>query len=250
VLSLFTGAISGLNGRKGVYYTEIYTNRDSVSMTAEVPLDVLQACGVPSYDVLAARERHPHIARLIQGATPREYQAHLIPWGGVADPDCLYGYGVLLTGDAGKFMTTEGVGSWPAMASGAAAARTVLHACEKGDFSRATLAIYLDLLDEEGMIETQREAREGWEAEKRQREIAAERPEHLIHIARRYFADWMPEEATEEYAHSLWGEVYHNLIKPLTPWYLRWPLGLAAWLDTLGWRRRSRQASRHGTKEP
>jgi electron transfer flavoprotein-quinone oxidoreductase len=242
ILSLFTGVVSGPNGHKGVYYTEMYTNQDSISMTAEVPLDVLQACGVPSYDVLAARERHPHIARLIQGAALREYQAHLIPWGGVADLDRLYGDGVLLAGDAGKFMTTEGVGSWPAMASGAAAARTVEYACEKGDFSRATLAVYLDLLDEEGMIETQREAHEEWEEQKQRREIEAQRPEHLIRIARRYL-DWAPGEVEGKYAsdaaypHSLWGEAYHSLVKPLVPWYIRWPLGLAAWIDTLGWRR-------------
>jgi len=246
VLSLFTGTISGPNGHKGIYYTEMYTNRASVSMTTEVPLNVLQACGVPNYDVLAARERHPYIARLIQGATLREYQAHLIPWGGVADLDCLYGDGVLLAGDAGKFTTTEGVGSWPAMASGVAAARTVKYALEegKGDFSRATLAVYLDLLDEEGMVETQREAHEEWEERKRQRQIEAQRPDHLLRIARRYFEDWISEET--EYPHSLWSEAYHSLIKPLAPWYVRWPLGLAAWVDTLRWRRQQtrRQADR------
>jgi electron transfer flavoprotein-quinone oxidoreductase len=236
VLSLFTGTISGSDGYKGTYYTEMYTNLDSLSLTTEAPLSVLQACGVPNYDVLAARERHPHIARLIQGATLREYQAHLIPCGGVADLGCLYGDGLLLAGDAGKFTTTEGVGSWPAMASGAAAARAVKHACEKGDFSRATLAVYQDFLDEEGLVKTQRQAREEWEERKRQREIAAQRPEHLIRIVRRYFEDWMPKETEEEYPYSLWGEVYHSLVKPLAPWYVRWPLGFAAWIDTIRWR--------------
>jgi len=250
VLSLFTGTVSGPNGHEGVYYTEMYTNRDSVSMTTEVPLDILQACGVPTYDVLAARERHPYIARLIQGATLREYQAHLFPWGGVADLDCLYGDGVLLAGDAGRFTTTEGVGSWPAMASGAAAARTVKYACEKGDFSKSTLSVYLDLLDEERMIKTQLEAHDEWNEGKRQREIEAQRPTHLLRIARRYFEDWTLEETEAEYPYSLWGEVYHNLVKPLIPWYLRWPLGLAAWIDTLGWRRQSRRASRSASKEP
>jgi electron transfer flavoprotein-quinone oxidoreductase len=235
VLSLFTGTISGPNGYKGTYYTEMYTNLDSISLTTEVPLDVLRACGVPTYDVLAARERHPYIARLIQGATLREYQAHLIPWGGVADLGCLYGDGVLLAGDAGRFTTEEGVGSWLAMASGAAAARTVKHACETGDFSQATLVVYRDFLDEEGMVKTQQEAREEWEERSQQRQIEAQRPEHLIRIARRYFEDWISEET--EYPYSLWVEAYHSLVKPLAPWYIRWPLGLAAWADTLRWRR-------------
>jgi electron transfer flavoprotein-quinone oxidoreductase len=237
VLSLFTGTIAGPDGYKGTYYTEMYTNLDSLSLTTEAPLNVLQACGVPNYDVLAARERHPHIARLIQGATLREYQAHLIPWGGVADLGCLYGDGLLLAGDAGKFTTTGGVGSWPAMASGAAAARAVEHACEKGDFSRATLAVYQDLLDEEGLVKTQRQAREEWEEDKRQREIVAQRPEHLFRIARRYYEDWMLKETEETYPYSLWGEIYHSLVKPLAPWYVRWPLGFTAWIDTIRWRR-------------
>jgi flavin-dependent dehydrogenase len=227
----------------------MYTNLDSLSLTTEVPLDVLQACGVPNYDVLAARERHPYIARLIQGAALREYQAHLIPWGGVADLDCLYGDGVLLAGDAGKFMTTEGVGSWPAMASGAAAARAVKYACEKGDFSRTALAVYRGFLDEEGMVETQREAREEWEERKRQREIVAQRPDHLLRIARRYFEDWMPEETEKEYPYSLWGEAYHSLVKPLAPWCVRWPLESVVWIDTLRWRRKRSRALHSAPKE-
>ncbi|MGD9099863.1 MAG: FAD-dependent oxidoreductase [Anaerolineae bacterium] len=236
LLSLYTGAVTGPGGNKGVYYTELYTNRDSLSMTVEAPLDVLRACGVPLYDVLAAREQHPHIAHLIQGATLREYQAHLIPWGGVADLSCLYGEGVFLAGDAGRFTNKDGVGSWPAMASGVAAARTVKHACEKGDFSQATLAAYRDFLDEEGLLETQREAREEWEYDVQRREVMAQYPERLLHVARRYTRAWMMEQE-EQHPHSLWGEIYYSLVKPLAPWYARWALGLAAWVDTRFWRR-------------
>jgi electron transfer flavoprotein-quinone oxidoreductase len=247
VISLFTGLLSGPNGYKGVYYTELYTNLDSLSLTVEVPLDVLQACGVPNCEVLAARERHPYIARLIQGATLREYQAHLIPWGSVPDLGYLYGDGVLLAGDAGRFVTSEGVGSWPAMASGAAAGRAVKHACEKGDFSRATLAVYQDLLGEEGLIETQREARESWMYDQKHREILAQRPDHLLRIAKRYFYELKKEQfrssdvEQEEQRYSLWGEAYHSLVKPLAPWYARWPLGLAAWVNTRRWRRQKGQ---------
>jgi electron transfer flavoprotein-quinone oxidoreductase len=254
VLSLFTGSVSGPSGNKSVYYTELYTNQDSLSLTSEVPLDVLQACGVPAYDVMTARERHPYIARLIQGATLREYQAHLIPWGGVPDLDCLYGDGVLLAGDAGKFVNSDGVGSWPAMASGVAAARTVKHACERSDFSNGcslsadALAVYRDFMDEEGLIETQREARESWLYEQKHCEVLSQRPDHLLHIARRYFSRWEEGERfdslcaeREEHRHSLWGEAYHHLVKPLVPWYVRWIPGLAVGIDTLRWRRQQAQ---------
>jgi electron transfer flavoprotein-quinone oxidoreductase len=248
VLCLFVGAISGPGSYQGAYYTELYTNLDSLSLTVEVPLDVLQACGVPGYEVMAARERNPAIARLIQGATLREYQAHLIPYGGVPDLSCLYGDGVLLAGDAGKFTTSDGVGSWPAMASGAAAARAVRHACQKGDFSRAGLAVYADFLSDEGLLATQRAARESWLYDREHREVLARRPGHLVRIARRYFDQKEREQfgsasvEGEEHRFSLWGDVYHSLVRPVAPWYVRWALDLAAWVDTRRWRRRQARA--------
>ena len=242
ILSLFIGVVSGVDGREGVYYTELYTNRDSLSLTTEARLDTLQACGVPTYEVMAERERHPHIARLIQSATLREYQAHLIPYGGVGDLGCLYGDGVLLVGDAGKFTTHEGVGSWPAMASGAAAARAVKQACDKDDPSRSTLSVYLDLLDEEGLVHTQREARNEWAPLNARRRVLDQRPEQIVHLARRYFDDRRISQDGHPY--SMWGEAYHNLIKPAVPWYARGPLDLVTWIDTLRWRRQKTRAKR------
>jgi flavin-dependent dehydrogenase len=241
-LSLFAGLVSGPTGNQAVYYTEIYTNRDSLSMTSEVRLDALALCGVPVYEVLEARKRHPYIARLIQGAALREYQAHLIPWGGVSDFGCLYGDGVLLAGDAGKFTTATGVGSWTAMASGVAAARTVKYACERGDFSKATLAVYEGFLDQEGLIATQQEARREWKQETDVFDLAVQYSDPLLRIAGRYLDRWEPEPIGQPY--SLWGEAYYNLVKPLAPWYLGWLLGLVTWFDTRRWRRR--QAARHG----
>jgi electron transfer flavoprotein-quinone oxidoreductase len=240
ILNLFIGQVSDADGRPGVYYTELYTNQDSLSLTSEARLDTLQDCGVPVYEVMAARERHPYIACLIEGSTLREYQAHLIPYGGVDDLGQLYGAGVLLAGDAGKFTTEQGVGSWPAMASGKAAARTVKHACDRGDFSRDTLSVYVGLLDEEGLVDTQREARKEWSTQPKRRRILDRRPEQVVELARCYFQTWRVQQDIHSY--SLWGEAYHTLIKPLLPWYLRWSLGLVVWVDTLR-RRRQREGS-------
>lgn len=244
-LNLFAGVVHGANGGKGIYYSELYTNRDSLSLTAEVPLDVSLTCQVPNYEVLEARERHPYIATMIRGATLREYQAHLIPWSGVSDFGQLYDNGVLLAGDAGRFTTSEGVGSWPSMASGAAAARTVKHACERGDFSRSTLAAYPAFLDEEGMVERTRETHRSWEYNVAHRQFRAHEAETLVRIARRYsrvelreFGVPFPEQ--ESYAHSIWGQIYHELVKPQSPWYIRWVLRPAVWLDTLRWQQRRR----------
>lgn len=235
LISLYYGVVTGPTGKNGIYHTELYTNRDSLSMTVEVRLDVLRACGMPVYEVLDARERHPYIARLTDGATLREYQAHLIPWGGVADLGSLYGDGVLLAGDAGKFTTKEGIGSWPAMASGAAAARAVERACEQGDFSKATMAVYLKFLEEEGLVDTQQVARQEWETDPWHSGMLAQYPGRVFDLAGRYFDEWVMGQG--DHAHSLWAEAYHNLVKPLAPWYVRWPLGVAASIDTYRWRK-------------
>ena len=66
-----------------------------------------------------------------------------------------------------------------------------------------------------------------------------EAPEHVFHIARRLLEEYGVEE--REYRHSLWGEAYHNLIKPITPWYARPPLDLATWADGLAWKRKQRR---------
>ncbi len=81
ILSLYFGSVTGPSGSKGLYYSEMYTNLDSLSLTVEAPLDVVFSCGVPVYDVLAAREAHPYISGLIQSAALREYQAHFDPEG-------------------------------------------------------------------------------------------------------------------------------------------------------------------------
>lgn len=240
VLNLFIGLVSGADRRQEVYFTELYTNQNSLSLTTEVRLDTLQQCGVPAYEAMAARERHPYVARLVEGSTLREYQAHLIPWGGVKDLSDLYADGVLLTGDAGKFTTEQGVGSWPAMASGKAAAQTVRRACERGDFSEDSLSAYVDYLDEEGLVETQRQARTEWSAQPKRRRTLDRRPEQIVALARRYFQRWRVKQ--DDHPYSLWGQAYHSLIKPLVPWYLRWSLDLAVWIDTLGWRRQQRRS--------
>jgi hypothetical protein len=104
-----------------------------------------------------------------------------------------------------------------------------------GDFSEATLAVYRSFLEESGLGEVQRESRHAWSEELRRSDVRLEVPDRLFHLTRRWLEDFGTED--KEYSHSLWGEAYYNLIKPLAPWYARLPLGLAAWADTLGWRR-------------
>jgi electron transfer flavoprotein-quinone oxidoreductase len=245
VNSRYDGLVKGPNGVSGLYYSEMYTMRDALTLSVSADLSAQEACGVPVYKVLEQRERHPYIARLLRGAELREYQAHLIPRGGIGDLKRLYGDGVLLAGDAGKFNTAIGVGSWPAMASGAAAAQAVEYALEKGDFSRRTLGAYLDLLDEEEMLEAQREAAEIHAFKLEKRAVYDRYAEQLVRIARRYFGEWRPQSG-DGHGRSILDDAFRNLVKPLAPWHLRLPLGIVAWLDTLRYRWEQVKAGRRG----
>jgi flavin-dependent dehydrogenase len=164
----------------------------------------------------------------------------------VGDLKRLYGDGVLLAGDAGKFVTVEGAGSYTAMASGVAAALTVRHALENGDFSRHTLREYLSLLGEEGLLEVQSDAQEKHVALMQNLSVYNRQPEHVVGVARRSLERWKPHFG--QYPVSIVDDVYRSLIKPVTPWYGRILLGLATRLDGLHYRKVRARSSRGSTR--
>ena len=80
-----------------------------------------------AYALLERFKAQPQVQRLIDGASPREYAAHLIPEGGYHGMPKLYGNGVLVAGDAAGMVNavfTEGANL--ALLSGKMAAQTVL----------------------------------------------------------------------------------------------------------------------------
>src|SRR5665811_520843 len=125
----------------------IYTNRDTVSIGVGVILkDMVDQAG-EAYALLERFKAQPQVRRLIQGASPREYAAHLIPEGGYRGMPKLYGNGVLVVGDAAGMVNaafTEGANL--ALLSGRMAAQTVLKARDCGSFEALTLSHYGELL--------------------------------------------------------------------------------------------------------
>jgi electron transfer flavoprotein-quinone oxidoreductase len=125
----------------------IYTNRDTVSIGVGVILkDMVDRSGA-AYALLERFKAQPQVRRLIAGAGPREYAAHLIPEGGYRGMPTLYGDGVLVVGDAAGMVNaahTEGANL--ALLSGRMAAQTVLRARDFGSFDAGTLGHYQDLL--------------------------------------------------------------------------------------------------------
>ncbi len=142
---LFVGDCS--NGMQGGGF--LYTNKSSISLGLVINAGELRRCRVKLCDIMEDFKSNPHIAPLIEGGEVAEYSAHLVPEAGLAMMPQLYGDGMLVAGDAAGFVLNLGYtvrGMDFAVASGEAAARTVIEAKARNDFSRQGLSRYMDLL--------------------------------------------------------------------------------------------------------
>ncbi len=146
----FVGIAGGLRG--GGF---LYTNLETVSAGLIVHLDSLRDSGKTPYDLLNDFLGHPEVARLLKGAVPLEYSAHLIPEGGFAGIPRLFTDGIMVAGDAAGLCYTNGInleGINLAMASGALAAETAVAALEAGNYSARALSAYQKKLEESFVI--------------------------------------------------------------------------------------------------
>jgi electron transfer flavoprotein-quinone oxidoreductase len=128
----------------------IYTNRDSLSIGVVVQLDSLSQEKVKANDLLERFKQHPEIAPYLRGGKLVEYSAHLIPAAGKAMVPKLYGDGILVAGDAAALTLVTGLaleGANLAVASGIAAAETVIAAKQSKNFTASSLASYQDKLE-------------------------------------------------------------------------------------------------------
>jgi electron transfer flavoprotein-quinone oxidoreductase len=96
-------------------------------------------------------KQRPEIKGLIAGGETIEYSAHVIPEAGMDGIGRLYGDGILVAGDAAGLALNTGItvrGMEFAIASGVMAARAIITATGKKDFSSQSLAEYEKLLKE------------------------------------------------------------------------------------------------------
>jgi electron transfer flavoprotein-quinone oxidoreductase len=127
----------------------IYTNKESLSVGVVVQLNKLVEKKVIANDLLEDFKRHPEVERLLADGQLVEYSAHLVPVGGKAMIPTLYTDGMLVAGDAAGLTLSTGLvleGANFAIASGKAAAETVIRAKKIDNFSKKTLASYPELL--------------------------------------------------------------------------------------------------------
>ena len=96
------------------------------------------------HDKLQLMKTNPLFASWLKGGKCVEWGAKTIPEGGWhARPERLYGNGILILGDSAGFVNMTSLkGIHYAMASGIFAAETLLHAFQKGDFSKDSLKKY------------------------------------------------------------------------------------------------------------
>ncbi|MGD2246626.1 MAG: FAD-dependent oxidoreductase [Candidatus Aminicenantes bacterium] len=127
----------------------IYTNTESLSVGVVVQLSALAEKKIEANTILEEFKTHPEVAQYLSDGKLAEYSAHLIPSSGKAMMPKLCTDGLLVAGDAAALCLVTGLnleGSNFAVASGLAAAETVIKAKKKGDYSKKTLSAYSNLL--------------------------------------------------------------------------------------------------------
>lgn len=169
-------------------YAFMYTNKESIALGIGCALDDFQRTNAKPYEMLEELKRHPLIRRYIQGATPLEYSAHLIPEGGYNSMPPLYTDGMLIAGDAAQMINpTHREGSNLAMAAGKMAAETVLQAKRRGDFSAKFLSLYRKKLEESFVLIDMEDHKDIEDKVRENRDIMTVYPRLLNEAAHEYF---------------------------------------------------------------
>lgn len=181
-LEIFGESTQGLLG-----YGFIYTNKETISLGTGALLEDLITTGINVNDMLDRFKQHPAIAPMIAGGETVEYSAHLIPEGGYNRMPQVYADGVVVVGDAAGFvnpLNREGVNL--AMLSGRLAAKAIVEATAREDFSAATLSRYRELLDESIVIQDLYKIRNVTDFAHGRDHLLTEYPELLSRMAREY----------------------------------------------------------------
>jgi len=176
-------------------YAFMYTNKETIALGLGCALDDFQRTNIKPYDLLEQLKHHPLVRRYIQGATPLEYSAHLIPEGGynVMPPLCTDG--MLLAGDAAQMINpTHREGSNLAMAAGRMAGETVIEAKKKGNFSSKALSLYRKKLEESFVLIDMEDHKDIEDKVRENREILTVYPRLFNEAAHEYFlVDGLPK---------------------------------------------------------
>lgn len=148
---MFAGACT--QGKVGGGF--IYTNRSSLSLGVVCNLSALNDAKQSLPQLMESFRQHPVIAPIIKNSERLEYSAHLIPEEITHKPRSVYGAGYLLVGDTAGYCVNTGYtvrGMDLAILSAQAAAKTIISAWQKQDFSPSSLSEYHAALKETSLL--------------------------------------------------------------------------------------------------
>lgn len=128
--------VSGAIGKGG-----LFTNKDSLSLMVGLYLNQIIEKRLNPTALMERFKEHPLVKRLIDGAKPIEFQAHILPKGGYEQIPKLSAPGVMVAGDA-AMMISGRRGTDLAMLTGKYAGETAAQAKSVGDFSEKILTAY------------------------------------------------------------------------------------------------------------
>lgn len=199
----------------------IYTNKESLSIGVVVQLSALVEHKVRANDLLNEFKQHPAVAHFLADGKLVEYSAHLIPVSGIDMMPTLYTDGLLVAGDAAAFVLGTGLileGANFAIASGIAAAETIIRTKEQGDFSAKSLSLYRELLEHNFVLKDLKTYRKAHHFLANPR-IYSTYPELMCDMAERIFMnDGTPREKTWQVVRKSmkgkisWGQLTRDMI--------------------------------------
>ncbi|MDD9150084.1 FAD-dependent oxidoreductase [Sporolactobacillus sp. CQH2019] len=129
----------------------LYTNRESLSVGLVLSLQHIGENNKTVEEMFTNFVSHPEIAPLIKDGKLLERSGHMVPEAGLSMVSTLFGDGFLICGDAAGFCLNIGYmvrGMDLAIASGELAAKAVIKAKEKEDYTASSLKVYKTLLDD------------------------------------------------------------------------------------------------------
>ncbi|HZJ84594.1 MAG TPA: FAD-dependent oxidoreductase [Syntrophomonadaceae bacterium] len=144
---LFAGSVT--DGCTGGGF--LYTNKKSISLGLVLTLSELEKTDKTIPQMMEDFKKNPLLAPLIKDGKIVEYSAHLVPEAGYNMLPKLFDDGVLIVGDAAGLVINTGYmvrGMDLAIASGEYAAKAIISAKEKKDFSAEKLSVYKEMLED------------------------------------------------------------------------------------------------------
>ncbi len=184
-LEYFGGAVKGMVGS-----AFIYTNKESLSVGIGVSTRDLKYNKLTPSDLIENFKEHPSIRRLVKGGKLLEYSAHMIPEFGYDHLPKLAMDGLIIIGDAAGFVNMNPLyheGSNLAMASGLAAAQTIIEAKQKNDLSEKSLSRYRAALENSFVLKDLKRYKGISSFAVKHPEFFKEYPELAIELAKDFF---------------------------------------------------------------